>query len=97
MGMLHVYGKVASLLGLSNDVILKSADTGVFCAHKTVTGNLCPGGRVRTERLLSIVQSGRLNPEKLITHEFHGLEAIEEAFDLMADKPRDLIKPIVYI
>ncbi len=97
MGMLHVYGRVASLLGLSHEILLKPADTGAFCAHKTITGNLCPGGRVRTERLLSIVKSGRLNVDKLISHEFHGLDAIEPAFDLMANKPVDLVKPIVYI
>lgn len=97
MGMVHVYGRVANLLGLSGEVLLKPADDGLFCAHKTVTGNLCPGGRVRTERLLSVVQSGRLDCDKMITHEFHGLESIEDAFDLMAAKPVDLVKPIVYI
>ena len=60
-------------------------------------GNLCPGGRVRTERLLSIVKSGRLDADKLITYTFRGLEAIESAFDLIAAKPVDLIKPIVYL
>ena len=97
MGMLHVYGRVASLLGLSKEIRLNPGDTGAFCAHKTVTGNLCPGGRVRTERLLAIVKSGRLDVDKLISHEFRGLDAIEPAFDLMANKPADLVKPIVYI
>lgn len=41
-----------------------------FCAHKTVTGGLCPGGRRRLERLMGICKSGRLRPEKLITHDF---------------------------
>ena len=97
MGMLHVYGRVASLLGLSKEIRLNPGDTGAFCAHKTVTGNLCPGGRVRTERLLAIVKSGRLDADKLISHEFRGLDAIEPAFDLMANKPAELVKPIVYI
>lgn len=97
MGMLHVYGRVANLLGLSNEIYLRPADTGAFCAHKSLVGNLCPGGRVRTERLLSLVKSGRLDADKLITHTFHGLEAIETAFDLMAEKPADLVKPIVYL
>lgn len=97
MGLVHVYGRVANLLGLSKEVLIKPADSGAFCAHKTLVGNLCPGGRVRTEKLLSIVKSGRLDADSLITHELHGYEGIEPAFDLMAEKPIDLVKPIVYI
>jgi threonine dehydrogenase-like Zn-dependent dehydrogenase len=33
----------------------------------------------------------------MITHEFKGLDSIEDAFKLMVDKPKDLIKPIVKI
>lgn len=97
MGLVHVYGRVANLLGLSGEILIKPADSGAFCAHKTLVGNLCPGGRVRTERLLSIVKSGRLDADALITHEFHGLDAIEPAFDIMAEKPENLVKPIVYM
>ena len=49
------------------------------------------------ERLLSMVQAGRVDPSKLVTHKFYGFEAIEDAFNLMVDKPRDLIKPVVLI
>lgn len=49
------------------------------------------------ERLLSLVKSGRLDADKLITYTFRGLETIESAFDLIAAKPVDLIKPIVYL
>lgn len=68
-----------------------------FCAHKTVTGGLCPGGRRRLERLMGICKSGRLRPEKLITHDFRGFDSIESAFDLMASKSRDIVKPIIYV
>jgi threonine dehydrogenase-like Zn-dependent dehydrogenase len=67
-----------------------------FLGHKTIKGGLCPGGKKRMERLLSMVEAGRVDPGKMITHKFKGLQAIEDAFLLMADKPRDLIKPIVY-
>ncbi|WP_241080947.1 NAD(P)-dependent alcohol dehydrogenase [Natranaerofaba carboxydovora] len=66
-------------------------------AHKTIKGGLCPGGRIRMERLANLVTTGRLNPEKLITHHYNKFEDIEEAFKLMKDKPRDLIKPVVTI
>ena len=68
-----------------------------FVGHKTLKGGLCPGGRKRMERLLSMVQAGRVDPSKLVTHKFYGFEAIEDAFNLMVDKPRDLIKPVVLI
>ena len=44
-----------------------------------------------------LVMSGRIHPEKLITHTFTGLESVEPALMLMKDKPRDLIKPLVII
>ena len=46
---------------------------------------------------MSMVQSGRFEPEKLITHKFYGFGGIEEAFNLMAGRPQDIIKPIIYI
>lgn len=68
-----------------------------FMGHKTIRGGLCPGGRRRAERLASIVMAGRVDPGKMITHRFEGLEKIEDAFQLMVNKPRDLIKPIVVV
>ena len=70
---------------------------GGLLGHKKLIDGLCPGGRKRTERLLSLVQAGRFDPGKLVTHKFHGFEHLPEAFDLMVNKPRDLIKPIVII
>lgn len=63
--------------------------------HKTIKGGLCPGGRKRMERLLSMVEANRVDPSLLITHKFNGLESIEQAFELMVNKPKDLIKPVV--
>lgn len=68
---------------------------GGWVGHKTLKGGLCPGGRRRMERLLSIVEAGRVDPGKMITHRFKGLDSIPEAFQLMVDKPRDLIKPVI--
>ena len=65
--------------------------------HKLITGGLMPGGRARSEKLARLVTTGRIHPEKLITHTFHGLENVEPALMLMKDKPRDLIKPLVLI
>ena len=70
--------------------------SGGFMGHKTIRGGLCPGGRRRAERLTNMLVAGRVDASKLITHEFHGFDKIGEALQMMKDKPRDLIKPIVY-
>ena len=49
------------------------------------------------ERMLAIIESGRIDPSKLITHTFKGLGGVEDAFYLMKDKPKDLIKPVVFL
>lgn len=63
--------------------------------HKSIAGGLMPGGRLRMEKLASLLSTGRLDTSKLLTHRFQGFEHIEEALMLMKDKPRDLIKPVV--
>ena len=70
---------------------------GVGMSHKKINGGLCPGGRARIEKLLKLIQYERVDPSKLITHRFEGLENIEPAYHLMAKKPDDLIKPMVII
>ena len=47
--------------------------------HKIVT-TLCPGGKERMRRLMSMVQSNRFDPTPLLTHTFK-LDEIVEAYD----------------
>ncbi|MBR5869188.1 MAG: NAD(P)-dependent alcohol dehydrogenase, partial [Clostridia bacterium] len=70
---------------------------GCGMGHKQLRGGLMPGGRLRAEKLAGLVMSGRIHPEKMITHRFNGLDKVEEALMLMKDKPRDLIKPLVIV
>ncbi|MDR1796916.1 MAG: zinc-binding dehydrogenase [Clostridiales Family XIII bacterium] len=70
---------------------------GLGMADKNIRGGFCPGGAVRIGRLLEMIRYGRVDPMKLITHEFRGFEKMEDAFLLMDRKEPDLIKPIVYI
>jgi len=76
---------------------LPVADWGMGMADKDIRGSFCPGGGVRLAALLAMIQHGRLDPTRLITHTFHGFERLPDAFDLMDHKPDDMIKPIVYI
>lgn len=66
-------------------------------ANKKIIGGLCPGGRRRLQMVADLVKYNRIDVKKLITHRYNGLEHIEEAFMLMKDKPKDLIKPVVIV
>lgn len=66
-------------------------------AGKTIHTELAAGGRVRIERMLSMVKYGRIHPELLVTHHMTGLDKIEDALYLMKEKPQDLIKVMVSI
>lgn len=84
-------------LGEGEVVPIPRVQWGCGMGHKQLRGGLMPGGRRRSERLARLVLTGRIHPEKLITHTFRGLENVEPALMLMKDKPRDLIKPLVLI
>lgn len=68
---------------------------GFGMGNKTIRGGECPGGRARMERLLRLLQYGRVDPLPMLTHRFSGPDGIEAAFRLMAEKPPELVKTIV--
>ncbi len=84
-------------LGEGESIRLPRAEWGAGMGHKTIAGGLMPGGRRRMEKLVSLLETGRLDPSHLITHRFQGIENIEQALLLMKDKPRSLIKPVVIL
>lgn len=79
------------------EIIIPAMPWGLGMAQKKIVGGLCEGGRVRMEALCNVVKYTGFNPGKMVTHEFQGFDKIPEAFELMAKKPADLIKPIVVI
>jgi len=79
------------------DIKIPRVEWGVGMGHKQINGGLMPGGRLRMEKLSSLVSVGKLDLSKLITHKFNGFENVEKALMLMKDKPADLIKPVVII
>lgn len=90
-------GKIGSVnyLGSGDYINIPRVEWGVGMGHKMINGGLMPGGRLRMEKLGSLVSSGRLDVSPLSTHIFEGWEHIPEALQLMKDKPADLIKPVV--
>jgi threonine dehydrogenase-like Zn-dependent dehydrogenase len=95
--MLKPGGSVGNInyLNGGDTVKFNAGSWGVGMGHKTIHGGLMPGGRLRMEKLASLVVNGRIDPSLMITHRFEGFEKIAEAVELMHNKPADLIKPVV--
>ena len=58
--------------------------------YRIVT-TLCPGGKERMRRLLSIVQSGRFDPSVLVTHTY-SLNRIKDAYKLFSERSDGVLK-----
>jgi isopropanol dehydrogenase (NADP+) len=69
-------------------------DWGVGMAEKTIRTGLCPGGRLRMERLLLLVERGRVDPTLLTTHRFR-FDEMAKAFEMMDKKLDGIIKPLI--
>jgi threonine dehydrogenase-like Zn-dependent dehydrogenase len=82
---------------IDDKIAIAPLDWGLGMGDKDIRGSFCPGGGKRIQRLINMIEYKRIDPTKMISHRFHGLDAIEDAFNLMDNKTPDLIKPIVYI
>ena len=56
-----------------------------------IVSTLCPGGKERMRRLLSVVASGGVDLRPLVTHRFK-LDQIEEAYDLFSHQRDGVLK-----
>lgn len=92
-------GKIGNVnyLGSGTYVNIPRIEWGVGMGHKQILGGLMPGGRLRLEKLASLIACGKLDVKPLLTHKFKGFEHVEDALLLMKDKPADLIKPVVVL
>ena len=63
--------------------------------HRIVT-TLCPGGKERMRRLISVVQSGRFDPTMLVTHRFSLADIKQgyEVFDELSTRLDDLLETL---
>ena len=99
MQLVKPNGGIGNVLAydINDEFYIPAIDWGLGMGDVTIKGGFCPGGAYRIEKMLNLIQAGRVEPEKLINYKFEGFDKIEDAFKLMAEKPRDLIKPAVII
>ncbi len=69
-------------------------DWGVGMAEKTIRTGLCPGGRLRMERLIRLLQTGRINPTRMTSHTFE-FSDLDKAFEVMDKKLDGVMKPLI--
>lgn len=75
-------------------VHIPRVEWGVGMADKTIATGLCPGGRLRMERLLRVLDSGRVDPTLMTSHTF-AFDDMERAFEVSDQKLDDVIKPLI--
>ncbi|HEY2509142.1 MAG TPA: NAD(P)-dependent alcohol dehydrogenase [Streptosporangiaceae bacterium] len=75
-------------------VRIPRVEWGVGMADKTIATGLCPGGSLRMQRLLRVLEAGRIDPTLMTTHTF-GFDDIERAFEVLDSKLDDVVKPLI--
>ncbi|MFE7718182.1 NAD(P)-dependent alcohol dehydrogenase [Nocardia rhizosphaerihabitans] len=85
---------VVGYFGEGEFVRIPRVEWGVGMADKTIATGLCPGGRLRMERLLRVLQSGRVDPTPMTTHEF-AFTDMERAFEVSDKKLDDVVKVLI--
>jgi threonine dehydrogenase-like Zn-dependent dehydrogenase len=80
--------------GQGDFVHLPRVAWGVGMAEKTITTGLCPGGRLRMERLLRLLEMQRVDPTLMTTHTFRFGE-LDRAFAIMDQKRDGVLKPLI--
>ena len=87
----HPGGTVSSLGVYSGHLAVPLDAFAAGLGDHTIVTTLCPGGKERMRRLMSIVSARRAPFDALITHSF-GLDQIEEAYDLFASQRDGVMK-----
>jgi threonine dehydrogenase-like Zn-dependent dehydrogenase len=64
-------------------------------ADQKIVTTLCPGGKERMRRLMSMVSTGRVDLTPLVTHRF-ALDNIHEAFELFSNQRDGVLKVALY-
>jgi len=91
MRVLRPGGTLSSLGVYSNDLKIPIDAYMAGIGDIDIVSGLCPGGKERMRRLMSVLEAGRIDLKPLVTHTFN-LDQIEEAYDLFANQRDGVIK-----
>ncbi|EGL55404.1 alcohol dehydrogenase [Methylophaga aminisulfidivorans MP] len=84
-------GTLSSLGVYSTDLTIPlDAFSAGLGDHKIIT-SLCPGGKERMRRLMSVIESNRVNLEDMVTHRYK-LDDIVDAYDLFSHQRDGVLK-----
>ena len=84
-------GTLSSLGVYSSDLTIPlDAFAAGLGDHRIVTG-LCPGGKERMRRLMSVIATGRVDLSAMVTHRYK-LDDIEAAYDLFSHQRDGVLK-----
>ena len=84
-------GTLSSLGVYSTDLKIPLAAFAAGLGDHTIVTSLCPGGKERMRRLMSVIESGRVDLGAMVTHRFR-LDDIEKAYDLFAHQRDGVLK-----
>ncbi len=84
-------GTLSSLGVYSGDLTIPLGPFGAGLAGIKIVSTLCPGGKERMRRLMSVVASGNVDLRPLVTHRF-SLDQIESAYELFGHQRDGVLK-----
>jgi threonine dehydrogenase-like Zn-dependent dehydrogenase len=84
-------GTLSSLGVYSGDLVIPADAFSSGLGDNRIVTSLCPGGKERMRRLMSVIESGRVDLGAMVTHRFP-LDRIEEAYQLFANQRDGVLK-----
>ena len=84
-------GTLSSLGVYSGDLKIPLGAFAAGLGEHTIVTSLCPGGKERMRRLMSVIQAGRVDLSPMVTHRFK-LDDIEAAYELFSHQRDGVLK-----
>jgi threonine dehydrogenase-like Zn-dependent dehydrogenase len=89
-------GGVLSSLGVySGKLVAPYEAIHAGLADQRIVTTLCPGGKERMRRLMTMVASGRIDLTPLVTHRF-SLDDLKDAYDVFSHQREGVMKVAIY-
>lgn len=84
-------GTLSSLGVYSTDLSIPLGAFSAGLGDNRIVTTLCPGGKERMRRLMSVIEAGRVDLSAMVTHRFK-LAAIEKAYELFGNQRDGVLK-----